>query len=87
MPQHGKTTSEWPSFDVRAVSKVASETEERLEVRGTVLRKACKCLGTSSSGHVEKSRNAKGGVSISYDPRLRCDICETAWVDEGSTGL
>lgn len=87
MPHQGRNTSEWPSFDVRAVSKVASETEERLEVRGTVLLKACKCAGTSSSGRVEKTKNAKGGVSLSFDPKLRCDICATAWVEEGSSGL
>ena len=87
MPHQGSTTNELPTFDVRAVSKIASESEDRLEVRGTVLRKACKCRGTSSSSHVEKSKNANGGVSISYDPRLRCDICGTAWVDEGTSRL
>ena len=84
MPRQGKTTGEWPAFDLRAVGTLATVSEERLEWRGTMLRKACKCAGTSSTGHVEKSKNASGGVSLSFDPRLRCDICGTAWVSDAT---
>lgn len=87
MPRQERTNGEMPSFDVRAVSKVASESEDRLEVRGALLRKACKCSGTSSTGHLEKNRNPNGGLSLSYDPNLRCDICGTPWIGDAGSGL
>ena len=87
MPQHGRITNDPLSFDVPAASRVASITDVRLEVRGTVLRKACKCTGTSSTGYIEKSKNASGRVSISYDSTLCCDLCGTPWISDVSPGL
>ena len=82
MSHQGRSPGESLSFDVPAASKVATISDERLEVRGTVLSKACKCTGTSSTGHVEKSKNANGRVSISYDSKLCCDICGTPWISD-----